>query len=446
MEDKARYVAVKTLYDIDVNKSFSNIKLNEYFKKYNLEQLDRAFASEILYGTIRWKIKIDYLLQKFSKIKVSKISPWALSCLRTAIYQIYFMDRVPDFAAVNQAVEISKKQERKSSSFVNGILRNILRNKDEFENINEADENQRLSIEYSHPKWFVELLIKQYGKDFTIDLMKQNNIPPSLTIRVNTLKCKREDLKKLLIEKDVEVKDGSLDEALIVKGYGMMEKSKEFREGLFTIQDESSMLSAKVLDPKPGEKILDMCSAPGGKSTHMAQLMENKGEIISIDIYEHKIKLIKENAKKLGISIINTKIMDSAVFNNELVECADRVLVDAPCSGLGLIRKKPEIRWNVSYEDILALAKIQYNILKNASKYVKEKGTLVYSTCTITKKENEEIIKKFLEENKNFSMVDISKYIPDNYINETCKEGYIKLFPNMQHTDGFFIAKLIRNW
>lgn len=446
MEDKARYVAVKTLYDIDVNKSFSNIKLNEYFKKYNLEQLDRAFASEILYGTIRWKLRIDYLLQKFSKIKVSKISPWALSCLRTAIYQIYFMDRVPDFAAVNEAVEISKKQERKSSSFVNGVLRNILRNKDEFEKINEADENQRLSIEYSHPKWIVEMLIGQYGKDFTIDLMRQNNIPPNLTIRVNTLKCKREDLKKLLTDKGVEVADGSLDEALIVKGYGMLEKSKEFGEGLFAIQDESSMLSAKILDPKPGEKILDMCSAPGGKSTHMAQLMGNVGEIVSIDIYEHKIKLIKENAKKLGISIINTKIMDSAVFEEKLLQWADRVLVDAPCSGLGLIRKKPEIRWNVNYEDVLELSKIQYSILLNASKYVKEKGTLVYSTCTITKEENEDIIKKFLEENKNFSLVDISKFVPDKYISETCKTGYIKLFPNKQHTDGFFIAKLIRNW
>lgn len=446
MEDKARYVAVKTLYNIEVDGSFSNIKLNENFKKYNLESLDRAFASEILYGTIRWKLKIDYLIQKFSKQKISKLSPWVLCCIRTAIYQIYFMDRVPDFAAVNQAVEITKKEERKASSFVNGVLRNILRKKDEFNNIDVKDEIEKISIEYSHPAWFVKMMVNEHGIDFTLDLMKKNNTPSEFTIRVNTLKCSKDELKSLLYKKGVESYDGLLDESMILKGYSMIERSDEFKNGLFTIQDESSMLCVKILDPKPGQKILDMCSAPGGKATYMAELMGNNGEITAIDIYEHKIDLIRKNSKRLGIDVIKTKLMDSSIYFKELEEYADRVLVDAPCSGLGLMRKKPEIRWNTGYDDIIKLNKIQYSILNNASKYVKKGGSLVYSTCTITREENEDIVEKFILENKNFSMEDISKYIPKIIKSDTCKNGFIKLFPNLYGTDGFFIAKLIRNW
>lgn len=446
MEDKARYVAVKTLYNIEVDGSYSNIKLNEYFKKYNLEAIDRAFASEILYGTIRWKLRIDYLIQKFSKLKISKMSPWVLCCIRTAVYQIYFMDRVPEFAAVNQAVEITKKNERKASSFVNGILRNILRNKDEFNKINIKDEIERISVEYSHPAWFVKMMVKEHGLDFTLELMKKNNTPSEFTIRLNTIKCSKDELKAVFLDKDVEVFDGLFDESMILKGYSMIERSEEFKNGFFTIQDESSMLCAKVLDPKPGQKILDMCSAPGGKATHMAELMGNHGEITSIDIYEHKIDLIKKNAKRLGIDIIKTKLMDSTMYFEEFNEYADKVLVDAPCSGLGLIRKKPEIRWNLGYDDIIKLNKIQYSILKNASKYVKKGGNLVYSTCTITREENENIVESFIKENNNFSMEDISKFLPSSFKSDTSKNGFIKLFPNLHGTDGFFIAKFVRNW
>lgn len=446
MEDKARYVAVKTLYDIEVEGSYSNIKLNENFKKYSLEALDRAFASEILYGTVRWKLRIDYLIQKFSKLRISKMSPWVLCCIRTAVYQIFFMDRVPDFAAVNQAVEITKKNERKASSFVNGVLRNILRNKDEFNKIDIKDEIERISVYYSHPAWFVKMMVKEHGLDFTLELMKKNNTPSEFTIRVNTIKCSKDELKAIFLNKDVEAFDGFLDESMILKGYSMIERSEEFKNGFFTIQDESSMLCAKVLAPKPGQRILDMCSAPGGKATHMAELMENNGEIISIDIHEHKIDLIKKNAKRLGIDIIKTKLMDSTMYFEEFNEYADKVLVDAPCSGLGLLRKKPEIRWNTSYDDIIKLNKIQYSIIKNASKYVKKGGSLVYSTCTITREENENIVERFIKENNNFSMEDISQFVPSGFKSDTSKQGFIKLFPNLNKTDGFFIAKFIRNW
>ncbi|MDF2672853.1 MAG: rsmB [Clostridiales bacterium] len=447
MDDIARLIAIKTLFDIEEKKSFSNIKLNQYFKQYNPEPIDRAFATEILYGTLRWKLKIDYMIQKFSKLKLNKISPWVLSCIRTGVYQIYFMDKVPEFAAVNQAVELVKFKDKKAAPFVNGVLRNILRNRDEFYKIDVKDRIKKLSIEYSHPEWFVDKFIKLYGEDFVVALMEENNVPPGLTIRINTLKCKKEELVKLLTSKGIECIDGRLDESLVLKGFHSIEKSEEFIEGLFTIQDESSMLATRVLDPQTGDKVLDLCSAPGGKSTHMAQLMENKGEILSFDIHEHKLELVSKNAKRLGIDIIKTRLKDSTVFEEEYKDYADKVLLDAPCSGLGLIRKKPEIRWTVTQKDVIELQKIQMEIINNASNYVKREGTLVYSTCTISEEENEEIIQSFLENNENFKLESICKYIPEDIKkDDSCSKGYIKLFPNVHNLDGFFIAKLLRKW
>lgn len=447
MDDIARLIAVKTLFDIEVKKSFSNIKLNQYFRQYNPEPIDRAFATEILYGTIRWKLKIDYIIQKFSRLDINRISPWVLSCIRTGVYQIFFMDKVPEFAAVNQAVELVKIKDKKSSSFVNGVLRNILRNKDEFNKIDVKDRIKRLSIEYSHPEWFVDRFTRIYGEDFVKALMSIDNTPPELIVRVNTLKCRKAELAKLLTSKGIECIDGRLDESLILKGFSSIERSEEFKKGLFTIQDESSMLAAKVLDPRKNDRIIDLCSAPGGKSTHMAQLMENSGEIISFDIHEHKLSLIRENAKRLGINIIKTRLKDSTVFDEEYKDYGDKVLLDAPCSGLGLLRKKPEIRWSVQPRDIMELQKIQMEIINNASKYVKKEGTLVYSTCTISQEENEEIIQNFLKDNENFKLESICSYLPEAVKKDnTCEKGYIKLFPNIHDSDGFFIAKLLRKW
>ncbi|MCX7884351.1 MAG: 16S rRNA (cytosine(967)-C(5))-methyltransferase RsmB [Caloramator sp.] len=446
MEDKDRLVAVKTLCDIDEKKSYSNIKLNYYFKKYDLSPVDRAFSTEILYGTIRWRLKIDYVISRFAKNGINKISPWVLNSIRIAVYQIFFMDRVPDFAAVDRSVEIVKQKEPRAASFTNAILRNILRNKEIFYSINIKDKYKRFSIEYSHPEWFVKKFINELGEEFTIDLMKKNNTPSELTARVNTLKISKEDLVKILESKGIEVQNGRLYESIIFKGYSNIEKSYEFNNGYFIIQDESSMLSSKILNPMPSERIIDMCSAPGGKATHIAQLMLNKGEIFSFDIYEHKLKLINENAKKLGIDIIKTQLRDATIYYEDLKDSADKVLVDAPCSGLGLIRKKPEIRWNINEDDIIELSKVQKAIINNAAKYVKQKGILLYSTCTISTEENENIIFDFLKNNKNFDLIDICAYIPKEFKNDNCKKGFIKLYPNVNNCDGFFIAKFERKW
>lgn len=444
MEDKARLVAIMTLSDIDEKKSFSNIKLNEYFKENNLNSVDRGFATEIVYGTLRLKLRIDYILQKFLKQDINKLKPWTKNCLRIAVYQILFMDKVPSYAAVNQSVEIVKMKDKRASSFVNAVLRNVLRSKETLLDVNTKDKVKKLSIEFSHPEWFVRKMLKLYDEEFVVELLKINNTPPNMTVRVNQLKTSTEDITKVLEEDGVEVTKGRLNETLHLKNFHSIEKSKPFMDGLFTIQDESSMLCVRCLDPRSGEKVLDLCSAPGGKTTHIAEIMKNQGEIIAFDIYNHKLKLISDNAKRLGIDIIKPMINDATQIKEEYIGYADRVLVDAPCSGLGLMRKKPEIRWNVDDKDIKELSKIQLKILSNASKYVKVGGVMVYSTCTITKEENEEILNKFLSDNPNFNLVSISDYFTEDLFEESMEKGYIKLFPNKSNTDGFFISKLMR--
>ncbi|WDC84049.1 16S rRNA (cytosine(967)-C(5))-methyltransferase RsmB [Caloramator sp. mosi_1] len=249
------------------------------------------------------------------------------------------MDKVPEYAAINESVEIVKQREKKASGFVNGVLRSILRNKQQFNQINIKDNIKRLSIQYSHPEWIVKMFIDEFGEDFTEELLKANNTTPKLTVRVNTLKITKEELKKILEDKGINVYDGIVEEALILEDFSNIEKSEEFNKGYFIIQDESSMLVSRVLDVKEGMKVLDLCSAPGGKTTHIAQLMNNKGQVIAFDIHEHKLKLIKSNSDRLGIDIIDAKLKDAEVFMEEYIDYADRVLVDAPCSGLGLLRK-----------------------------------------------------------------------------------------------------------
>lgn len=444
MIDKARTIAAAVLKDMEQEGAYSNLKLNQYFKNYNLEYKDRGFASEILYGTLRNKLKIDYMIGRFSKVDLDKMSSWARNIIRTAVYQIFYMDRVPDFAAVNESVEIAKAKDRKAASFVNGLLRGILRNKEAFNKIDVKDSVKRMSIEYSHPEWFIRKYLPIYGEGFLCRWMEQNNTPSHMTIRVNTLKTDTDTVGGLFQQKGIGVKRGIVPEALILEGYGMIEKSDEYSSGLITIQDESSMLASRVLKPSPGSNVLDMCSAPGGKATHMAQLMNDSGKLIAFDLHPHKIKLIRDNATRMGIHIIKAQEGDASKHNQELENFADFLLLDAPCSGLGLMRKKPEIRWRVTEEDIMSLQKVQKDILHNVSSYVKPGGHMVYSTCTITREENEEVLEDFLKSNSEFYIEDISTYIPKELKDSITKEGFLKLFPHEHDTDGFFIAKLGR--
>ncbi|MEW8972767.1 MAG: 16S rRNA (cytosine(967)-C(5))-methyltransferase RsmB [Tissierellaceae bacterium] len=438
-----REIAMKILIDINEKDAYSNIVINRHLDK-DIDSRDESFIREVVYGVLENKLYIDYIISKASKIKLKKIHYNILEILRIGIYQIVFMDRIPDSAAVNESVKLAKKYgHRGTIGYVNGMLRSIIRDKDGFLNIDVKDKINYISIKYSHPKFMVERWAKEYGIGFTEDLCKKNNEVPSLNIRVNTLKISREDLRERLSQKGIKTKYGRYAyDCLIVENPQGIVDTHEFKEGLFTIQDESSMLVSQVMNPRDGSLVLDVCAAPGGKSTHMGQIMENKGMIISRDIFQHKIQLIEDNARRLGVDIIKAEIFDALNRDIDLIDKLDYCLLDAPCSGLGLIRRKPEIKWNRVEEDIKSLSDLQYRIIDNIKDYVKIGGILVYSTCTVEKEENILLIDRFIEENPGFKLIGIEDRFQNRDGLDTLEHGYIQLFPNIHDTDGFFIAKM----
>jgi 16S rRNA (cytosine967-C5)-methyltransferase len=472
--DLSREIALKILYEIHEKGAYSNIELNKQLGNERLSQLDKGFITEIVYGTEKWILKIDWLISRFSKIKLKKISPWILNIMRLSIYQILFMDKIPVSAAVNEGVKLARKYGHKSSAgFANAILRKISRMLENNEslpwpekgrgtNSDKASLIKYLSIMYSHPDWMVERFIDLFGEEFTESLLDANNKVPEMTVRVNTLKIPRDELIKQLKDEGVSAKKGEFcEDALILQNPSSITRLKSFKTGLFQVQDESSMLAVKLLDPLSGEFILDVCSAPGGKSTYAAQLMQNKGRVLARDIYQHKLDLIDESAERLGLEIIDTEIFDAVEPDPLLVGKADRVIIDAPCSGLGIIRRKPDIKWTKQPEDIAEITSLQYEILKTASQYVKPGGVLVYSTCTILPEENEEQILKFLsagagvdsspgsvaEQAVEFYQDDIRELLPPGLAERVSadKPGMLQLYPNRDGLDGFFIARLRRS-
>lgn len=439
----SREIIVKVLDEVLYKKAYSNIALNKILNKFSINVKDKAFITEIVYGTIKHKYTIDQILEHFIKKGIKSVDPTILNILRISIYQIRYLDKVPDFAVVNEAVNLSKKYSSdRTSKFVNGVLRNFLRNKE----INYCKGNlqEKLSFKYSFPKWLVRLFIDQYGKDTCEKILIGLNETPSVTVRINNLKSSYDNVYDELIKFGYNVEPGNIcPEALnIFKGQSI-ENNIFFKEGIITVQDESAMLVAPIMELHKNMKVLDLCSAPGGKSTHIAEIMENTGEVLSFDIHESKLGLIKENALRLGITNIKCGTLDATKYNEKLVNIADRVLIDVPCSGLGIIRKKPEIKWTKDYKDLKKLIHIQRDILKNASKYLKKDGIMVYSTCTLNKEENEKNIQWFIRENPEFKVEPIFLGNLDNIVYD--EKGYVTILPN-KFMDGFFIAKLKKQW
>lgn len=436
----ARQVALEAIYDIENKGLYSNIGVNRFLKNSNLKDIDRGFATEIIYGVVENKYFLNYVIDSFSNIKSNKLSPYVRVILQMGIYQILFLDTVTDFAAVNESVDLAKKYYKKASGFVNGVLRNILRNQ---ENVKYPDKNKdlvkHLSIRYSYEPWLVKNWIKNFGKEFTEELLQANNEKPVLYIRTNTLKITREDLLDKLKKEGIECeKVNLLEDAITVKNLKNIEKNKLFKEGYFQIQDLSSMLVGHIINPNKNSSVLDVCSAPGGKSTHLGMLMENTGIVVARDIFDHKLKLIDDSVKRLGLSNIKIEKQDAAVLDEDSVEKFDYVLVDAPCSGFGIIRRKPDIKYK-NKDEVEGLPKLQKEILLKSSKYVKKGGLLIYSTCTIEDKENIKIVEDFLKENSDFELEPIENIKIDL---ENQHKGYIKLYPNIHGTDGFFISKI----
>ena len=438
---KAREIAYKVLLDIEKNKNYSNMAINKHFKDVKMSNQDRGLATEIIYGVIENKYYIDYMIDKLSKVKTNKMEIYVKTLLRMGIYQIMFLNSISDYAAVNETVNLAKKKNSKVSGFINGILRNVIRQKEEIGKVKTKDDVDYLSIKYSYDKWMIRNWMIHFGKEFTEELLEANNERPNIYLRTNTLKITRDELIKKLEKQNIKAeKVNVVEEAIKVEHLKDIENNSLYKEGLFTVQDVSSMLVGKVMNPKENSLVLDVCSAPGGKTTHMATLMNNTGQVVSRDIYDHKLKLIKAASKRLGLTNVDVEEFDGMKLDRESIGKFDYVLADVPCSGLGIIRRKPEIKYKEK-EEFRQLPPIQKKILENASKYVKVGGTLIYSTCTIQDSENIDVVNEFLQKHKNFELVPIKEVNVDL---ENQEKGYMKIYPNVHNMDGFFISKLIR--
>lgn len=433
--DFARESALKILYKIDVEKGYSNIVLDEYLNNYRqkLNKKDINLISEIVYGTVTWKLTIDTILQKYSKIKLKKMSNWVLNILRIGAYQILFLDKVPKSAAVNESVNLTKKYAIKSVSFVNAILRKV--EKKDYEELSNIEETrERISKVYSMPSWLVEELLKEYSATEVEKICKFSNEKPKTTIRINVLKKDRERFIYKLKEQNIEYEETEHPNYFHIKNVKNIGELELFKEGLFTVQDFGAGKIATTLAPKPGDMVLDACSAPGGKTSQLAEIMKNNGKIIACDIHENRIKLVEENMDRLGIDIVDTKVEDATKINPNYINKFDKILIDVPCLGIGVIKRKPDIKWQRKKEDIEEITKIQLKILENCSKYLKVGGELVYSTCSILKSENEDLIEKWI---KNLDDEKIRKC--EKYKIETTQ----KILPD-NNSDGFFICKISR--
>ncbi|ARK25727.1 16S rRNA (cytosine(967)-C(5))-methyltransferase [Sporosarcina sp. P37] len=431
-----RDAALSILMEIENEQAFSNLLLHKTIELYDLPPKDRALLTELTYGTLQQQMTLDYYLAPFVR---GKLQPWVRQLLRLSVYQIIYLSKIPEHAVVNEAVKIANKRGHKGvSSMVNGILRSILR-----EGVPSLDEIEdpvtRLSIETSHPEWLIRRWIEQYGMEEATAAAVVNNQPPITTARINKTKTNKGEVIGLLKKEGIIATPGTLSDSSIQVESGNIASTEVFKQGLLTIQDESSMLPAIALQVEPGMRVLDMCAAPGGKTTHIAERMNDEGEIQAHDLHPHKLRLIEQNAQRLGLNSIHTNSGDSrALLDTYEARSFDRVLVDAPCSGLGVIRRKPEIKYKKTLQDIQNLSVIQKELLQVASRLVKIDGLLVYSTCTIDKSENEEIVDWFLREQPDF------KLVPLHILEEENEQGYLQILPHDHQSDGFFIAAMQR--
>ena len=425
-----KYVTMGLISKVDKG-AYSNIVLNDAFREFFLSPKEKAFMTEIFYGVIRNKKFLDYIIERYTK-DIRK--EWIRNLLRISIYQITFMNS-DDKGVVWEATELAKKYSIAISKFINGTLRNYLRNKDS--ELKRLDDEKNYEILYSIPKWFYDTLEKQYGNDNLKQAITSLKKIPYLSVRVNKLKYSEEEFEEFLKDKDIQIIK-KVDTVYYVNS-GLIINSEEFKTGKIIAQDASSYLAAKNLAAMPNELVLDICAAPGGKTAVLAEEMKNSGEVIAIDIHQHKIKLIDTNMKKLGIDIVKAIVIDARNVNKQGRKF-DKILVDVPCSGYGVIRKKPEILYSKNRENIEELAKLQLEILNSEADILKEGGELIYSTCTITDKENTNNIKKFLEERKEFKVEKL--YIPENVSGDYDNLGGFCINYKEEIMDNFYIIKL----
>lgn len=434
LQGNVRDAAFSILWAVENKQAYSNLLLHQTIESYGISAKNRGLLTEITYGTLQHQMTLDYYLEPFLK---GKVEPWVKTLLRMSLYQIVYLDRIPSHAVVHEAVEIAKRRGHGGvASLVNGVLRSVQRNGvRSFNTI--ADPIEKISIETSHPAWMIKRWAEQFGLEKTREMALENNKTPDQTVRVNTVRATVEEAIEMLESEGLEaVRSDIIPECLVVTN-GQPARTTTFEKGFITIQDESSMLPSYALQLEPGMKVLDMCAAPGGKSTHIAEKLNNKGELYSMDLHPHKVKLIQESADRLGHSVIETGVGDGKKSVERFgKEQFDRVLVDAPCSGLGVIKRKPDIKYTKKEEDFNRLQEIQIELLDQAAELLKPGGILVYSTCTVDNMENRGTAERFLK--KHPEMETIQASLPDALgVKHT---GFVQIFPQDFGSDGFFIA------
>ncbi|MEG0255099.1 16S rRNA (cytosine(967)-C(5))-methyltransferase RsmB [Vagococcus sp.] len=442
--ESPRLAALELLIQVSEEDAYSNLLVKEYISKHRLSEKDGRLMTEVVYGTISRKITLEYGLTNFVE-DTSKIENWVKQLLLLSMYQMEYLDKIPVYSIISEAVEIAKAKGNPGiGRYVNGVLRNIQRQgprpTDTIKN-----KLKRLSTEISIPKWLTKKLIDEIGYEETQKLGESLLQPSKVSARVDINKISRDEIIERLVSEGISAEKSDVSPYGVVAEKGFLAGSTPFKEGLMTVQDESSMLVAPSMQIEPGHHILDACAAPGGKTVHMATFLDKEagGKITALDIYEHKINLINENASRLKVSdVVETKLLDarevSTTFEDETF---DRVLIDAPCSGLGLLRRKPDIKYSKNKEDFLNLQQMQLEILESVVTKVKVWGIITYSTCTITSEENKEVIDQFLEKHPNFEKIDIVGTEP---VSESYHEKMLQIYPHQYQTDGFFICCLRR--
>ncbi|MBQ7036448.1 MAG: 16S rRNA (cytosine(967)-C(5))-methyltransferase RsmB [Clostridia bacterium] len=416
-----RELALSILREITDNDAFADLAVKNGLAASKLMPRDKALATALVYGTVQHLRFIDFQLESVSARPLGSLTPDIRNILRLAVYQIRFMDRVPDRAAVDEAVKMAKRHAYSASSFVNGVLRNLLRKGWSYPKKLRA----RLGVTYSFPDWLVKLWIEQFGAAACEKLLEACNEVPPLSVRVNPLKASKESVLCLCKGEEAQIENG-----LYIEEPSNIAETPMFYDGWISIQDIGAQMASLALHPRPGEAVLDVCAAPGGKTTHMAELMENEGSVTAWDIHPHRVELIRKNAARLGLSNVVPQVHDARILDPDHMWKYDKVMVDVPCSGLGIIRKKPDIKWRRIPEDLESLTVEQASVLETASYYVKRGGELLYCTCTLNKQENEDIVNAFLGLHSEY---------------EKAAE-FRTLLPHVDKTDGFFIAKLRKRW
>ena len=439
-----RELVLGVLLEVTRDGEYSHISLRNVLTKYQyLDKRDRAFITRVVEGTLEHMIEIDYIINQFSKVKVNKMKPVIRNILRSAVYQLKYMDSVPNSAACNEAVKLAtKKGFANLKGFVNGVLRSIERSLEHITYPDEANLLEYLSVKYSMPEWILKQWLAQYDRATVEKMLADFQTEKPTTIRVNRNVATKELLTESLQKQGVHVENHPyLPDALWISSYDYLADLDSFRNGAFHVQDISSMLVAHLANPKEGDRVIDVCAAPGGKSLHMAELLCGTGHVEARDLTDYKVNLIWENIRRSGMRNIEAVRQDATVFDEESVEKADIVVADLPCSGLGVLGKKTDLKYKMTEQTQKELVSLQREILSTVKSYVKPGGTLIYSTCTIHDAENMGNVKWFLSENNEFELVSVREDLCEELSRSVRNEGCLQLLPGIHKSDGFFIAK-----